>query len=370
MSAMSVPLLDLSRTYAELKEDIDECMREVAASGCYILGDNVSAFEQEAAEFLGVRHAVSVASGTDALHLAMAAARIGPGDEVISTSFTFAATLEAIDYVGAKGVLVDIDADSLNIDASRIESAITPATKAVLPVHLFGRPADMTEIMAIAGRHELVVIEDCAQSMGAQINGKAAGSFGTAGAFSFYATKTLGCFGDGGMVTSSCDEVAGRLRQLRNHGQSRSFEYDMTGFNSRLDEIQAAILRLKLPLLKKNNARRRQIAAHYNEALASTPARTPEAVDDNNHVYGYYTICVPNRDALQASLRDRGIGSAVYYAKPLHRHDCYATLCRYDSLKITERVAGECLSLPIFPEMTDAEVEYVAKTTAELINGS
>lgn len=370
MSRMSVPMLDPRRTYAALKEDIDRCMMEVAASGRYILGNNVAAFEQEVTKFLGVRHAVTVASGTDALHLALVAAGIGPGDEVISTPFTFAATVEAIDYVGAKATLIDIDVETQNIDANHIEAAITPKTKAIMPVHLFGLPADMSRIMAIAEDHQLEVIEDCAQCMGARTNGKATGSIGTAGAFSFYPSKTLGCLGDGGMVTTNSDEIAGRLRQLRNHGQGRNYEHDMVGFNSRLDEIQAAILRIKLPLLEKNNARRRQIAAHYNQALASTSARTPATVDDGSHVYGYYTICTKDRDKLRESLQARGVGSAVYYHIPLHKHDCFAAFSRHGSLEITERVAAECLSLPIFPEMTDAEVEYVAETTAELIRAN
>jgi len=360
-------MLDPRRIYAALKDDIDQRMRDVAASGRYILGENVSAFEQEVTASLNVKHAVSVASGTDALHLALVAAGIGPGDEVISTSFTFAATLEAIDYVGAKATLVDIDAATMNIDADLIEAAITPATKAIIPVHLFGLPADMRRIMPIAEEHGLKVIEDCAQCMGARTDGKATGSIGTAGAFSFYPSKTLGCLGDGGMVTTNSDEIAGRLRQLRNHGQGKSYEHEMVGFNSRLDEIQAAILRIRLPLLEQNNARRRQIAAHYNQALAATSARTPASVDNGDHVYGYYTICTENRDRLRESLEARGIGSAIYYHQPLHRHDCFAAFCRYGPLKVTEKIAGECLSLPIFPEMTDAEVEYVTETTAELV---
>jgi len=364
---MPVPMLDPRRTYAALKDDIDRCMTDVASSGRYVLGENVSAFEQEVAEVLDVKHAVSVASGTDALHLALVAAGIGPGDEVISTSFTFAATIEAIDYVGAKATLVDIDAATMNIDADLIEAAITPATKAIVPVHLFGLPADMRRIMSIAENHGLKVIEDCAQCMGSRTDGKATGSIGIAGAFSFYPSKTLGCLGDGGMVTTNSDEIAGCLRQLRNHGQGKSYEHEMVGFNSRLDEIQAAILRIKLPFLKANNARRRQIAGRYNQALASTSARTPAAVDDGSHVYGYYTICTENRDSLRVSLEAHGIGSAIYYHRPLHRHDCFAAFSSHGSLEITERVANECLSLPIFPEMTDAEVEYVAETTAKLI---
>jgi dTDP-4-amino-4,6-dideoxygalactose transaminase len=364
---MSVPMLDPRRTYLAMKEDIDRRVQDVAASGRYVLGENVSAFEREVTDFLGVKHAVSVASGTDALHLSLVASGIGPGDEVITTPFSFASTVESIAYVGAKAILIDIDDESLNIDPNLIEAAITPDTKAIMPVHLFGLPADMDRIMAIAEGHRLEVIEDCAQSMGARTKGRSTGSIGTAGAFSFYPSKTLGCFGDGGMVTTNSDELAGRLRQLRNHGQGKSYEHEMVGFNSRLDEIQAAILRLKLPLLEQNNARRCQIAAHYNKALASTPARTPAPVDEGSHIYGYYTICVENRDKLRKALEARGIGSAVYYHMPLHRHDCYAAFCRHGSLEITERIARDCISLPIFPEMTDAEVEYVAETTAELI---
>jgi len=360
-------MLDPVGAYQALKPEIDQCIQEVLTSGQYVLGKNVAALERKVAQFVGTSHAVAVASGTDALHLALVATGIGPGDEVITTPFTFAATVEAIHNVGARAVFVDIDPDTFNIDASQIEQAITPLTRAIMPVHLFGLAADMMRIADIAQRHELEIIEDCAQSMGSHIDGKVTGSFGLAGTFSFYPSKTLGCFGDGGMVTTNSGHVAERLRMLRNHGYGESYRHEMVGFNSRLDEIQAAILRVKLPHLEINNARRRAIAAHYNELLAATPAVTPAEPDDGGHVYGYYTIRVPRRDELRASLGEAGVATAVYYPLPLHRQECFAPSCRYGSLPVAEQISEECLSLPIFPEMSDAQCERVAQLVADTI---
>ena len=365
---MQIPLVDLKRAYAALGSEFDDHILQVAKSGAYIMGENVAALESAAAEFLNVNHAVAVGSGTDALHLAMAAVGIGRGDEVITTPFTFAATIEAIHYVGATAVLVDIEEDSMNIDASLIEHAVTPKTRAILPVHLFGKPADMKRIMAIAKLRDLVVIEDCAQCFGASIDGRATGSFGDAGAFSFYPTKTLSCLGDGGMITTNDAETDQRLRELRNHGIDDDGEHVTLGFNSRLDELQAVVLRSKLPLTDAANERRRHIAEHYNSVLAEAGAKTPRASDGAEHVYNNYTICIDDRDRLSERLREAGIATAVYYGKPLHQHAYFRDTCKYSELPIAERIGQQCLSLPIFPEMTDAEVEYVATTTSRLLN--
>ena len=365
---MKVPFLDLGRAYEAFAEEFDASMLTVARSGAYVLGPNVAALEEATAAYLGVDHAVAVASGTDALHLALAGVGIGPGDEVITSPFTFAATVEAIEYVGAQPVLVDIDPDSYNIDPQLIEAAVTPKTRALLPVHMFGLPADMQPIMELADEHGLAVIEDCAQSFGAADNGRQVGSIGSAGAHSFYPTKTMGCLGDGGLISTPDPDVDRRLRELRNHGIGPGGEHVRLGFNSRLDELQAALLRTKLQHIDDNNDRRRQIARHYNEVLSAAGAKTPTEPEGMRHVYGYYTIIVDDRDALRPRLGDAGVATALYYPKPLHKHEHFIGTCRFGDMPVAEKVAGGCLSLPVFPEMTDAEVEYVATTTAALLD--
>lgn len=361
---MKIPFLDLARAYEAHAEEFDACMRDVARSGHYVLGPNVSALEEAAAEYLGVKHALACGSGTDALHLALAGLEIGPGDEVITSPFTFAATVEAIEYVGAQPVLVDVHADSYNIEPPLIADAITDKTRAVLPVHMFGLSADMQPIMDIAEDNGLAVIEDCAQSFGATLDGDRVGSIGSAGAHSFYPTKTMGCLGDGGLVSTNDADVDARMRELRNHGIGAGGEHVRLGFNSRLDEIQAAILRIKLQHIDACNDRRRQIATHYNEVLSAAGAKTPTEFDGARHVYGYYTIIVDDRDALRGKLGEAGVATALYYPKPLHKHMHFSGTCRCGDLPVAERVAGGCLSLPIFPEMTDEEFEFVATTVA------
>ena len=367
MTKMTVPFLDLQRGYDDLGAVLDECIRRAARSGHYVLGPNVQALERAAAAYLDVKHVVTVASGTDALHLAVVAAGISSGDEVITTPFTFAATVEAIEYVGARAVLVDIEADTFNIDPDRIVDAITPKTRGILPVHLFGLPANMDAIMEIAGEHDLAVIEDAAQSLGGKLNGRQSGSIGMAGAFSFYPSKTLGCFGDGGMIACNDSAMYSRLLELRNHGFDRNGEHVRLGFNSRLDEIQAAVLHIKLPRLDAMISRRREIADHYNQVFAETPAELQHNRDGYYHAYGYYTLCVPNRDEVREKLKSSGVTTAIYYVKPVHRHVHYSKTCSYGDLPVAEYTCGHCLSLPIFPEMTDKEVAYVAATTAAAI---
>ncbi|NIV17721.1 MAG: aminotransferase class I/II-fold pyridoxal phosphate-dependent enzyme [Woeseiaceae bacterium] len=364
---MKVPFLDLARAYGVHAEAFDACMQEVARSGAYVLGKNVAGLEEAAADYLGVRHALACGSGTDALHLALAGLGIGPGDEVITSPFTFAATVEAIEYVGAQPVLVDIDADSYNIDPALIDAAITEKTRALLPVHMFGLPADMQSLMSIAKDRGLAVIEDCAQSFGAKLGDDRVGGIGSAGAHSFYPTKTMGCLGDGGLVSTNDADVDRRLRELRNHGIGEGGEHVRLGYNSRLDEIQAAVLRIKIQHIDACNDRRREIAAHYNDALAAG-AKVPTAPDAAHHVYGYYTIIVDDRDALRKRLGEAGVATAIYYPKPLHKHEHFSKTCRFGKMPVAERVAGGCVSLPIFPEMTDEEMEYVATTVAALLD--
>lgn len=365
---MKVPFLDLGRAYSAHADAYDAAIREVARSGAYVLGKNVAALEQAFAAHVGAGHAIAVNSGTDALHLALAGLGIGPGDEVITTPFTFAATVEAIEYVGAKAVLVDIDEATWNIDPGAISAAITERTRALLPVHMFGLPADMIAVMDIANRHDLFVVEDCAQSFGATLAGKPAGSFGHAGAYSFYPTKTMGGLGDGGIISTDDAVVDARIREFRNHGIGAGGEHVRLGFNSRLDEIQAAILRIKLEHIDRMNDRRREIAGHYNRVLSAAGVITPVEPEGARHVFGYYTILVDDRDALRTRLGDAGIATALYYPKPLHRHEYFAASCRFGDLRVAERVVRRCVSLPIFPEMTDEEVGYVAATTAALVS--
>ena len=364
---MKIPFLDLKRGFDANADAFDAAMREVAESGYYILGPHVKALEQAMAVYLDVEHTLACASGTDALHLAVAAAGIGPGDEVITTPFTFAATIESIEYVGATAILADIDPDTFNIDVNRIAEAITPRTRAIMPVHLFGLPADMQSIMDLARAKDLIVIEDAAQSLGGRWHERQTGSIGHFGAFSFYPSKTLGCFGDGGMVACRDSDMYSRLLELRNHGFDTRGEHVRLGYNSRLDEIQAAVIEIKLPQLDGMIERRRAIAQHYNEALSKTSAELQANPDDTYHAYGYYTLCVANRDRVRQTLQDAGVATALYYGKPLHRHEHYAKTCRHHGLTAAEHASGRCLSLPIYPEMSDAEIEYVAETTASAI---
>jgi len=364
---MQVPFLDLARQHAAFQPEIDRRIADVAASGAFILGPEVTALERDIADYLGVAHAVGCNSGTDALHLALAALGVGPGDEVITTPFTFAATVEAIEYVGATPVLVDIEADSYNLNPECVREAITEHSRALIPVHLFGLPADMDTLGRLAGEHGLVVVEDVAQGLGARLGDRMAGSLGDAGALSFYPTKTLGGFGDGGMVVCDAENTAQRLRRLRAHGIGANGEHVMLGYNSRLDEVQATVVRLKLEHLDAMNARRRVIAQRYNQALGAVGAVVPNAPDGAHHVYGYYTLRVPDRDAMRAELGRRGVATALYYGKPLHQHRHFAESCRTHPMPVAEHVAAECLSLPIFPEMRDEEVAYVAETVADLL---
>jgi dTDP-4-amino-4,6-dideoxygalactose transaminase len=358
-----IPALDLTRQYRAIAPEVDAAVAEVLAAGVFINGPNVAALEDEIARYVGTRYAVGLNSGTDALYLALRALDIGPGDEVITTPFSFAATSEVIGIVGATPVFADIDPTTFNLDPAAVEAAIGPRTRAIIPVHLYGRPAPMDAIKALARRHHLAVVEDCAQSIGASIDGRRTGSLGTIGAFSFYPSKNLGAYGDGGMVVTDDRALAERIRRLRAHGAAVKYHHDELGLNSRLDEIQAAILRVKLRYLEAWIEQRRAIAARYTDAFEDLRrlviAEIPPAM---RHVYHQFTIRIPlDRDRLSQALRERGIQTAVYYPVALHLQPVHAALGhRPGAFEHAERAAREVLSLPIFPELRDDEVDAVA----------
>jgi len=356
-----IPMVDLKVQYHNLKAEVDTALLDVLENTHFILGPNVQAFEKEAAENLGIKHALSCASGTDALHLALLAAGIGEGDEVITSTFTFIATAEAIRYVGAIPVFIDIDPKTFNLDPNLIEHAINKKTKAILPVHIFGQPADMDAIMSLASKHNLLVIEDCAQSYGAKIKDQVTGGIGLAGCHSFFPSKNLGCYGDGGMVTTNDDNIAEQIRIYRNHGSNKRYHHDVIGYNSRLDEVQAAILRIKLRNIDQYNQNRYDAAQKYSEALKDV--MIPPFEDKiGNHVYHQYTLLSPKRDKVMEKLQAIDIGCAVYYPIPLHKQNVFINDYKDISLPVSERVASECMSLPIFPEITDQQIELITTT--------
>lgn len=338
---------------------VDEAIARVLDSGWYVLGREVEAFEREFAAYLGVSHAVGVNSGTDALALALKALGIGPGDQVAAPSHTAVATIAAIEMTGAEPLLVDIDPVYYTLAPAALEAAITPRTKAVVVVHLYGQVADMDAILALASRHGLKVVEDCAQATGGLYQGRRLGSLGDAGCFSFYPTKNLGAIGDGGAVVTGSEAVAQSLRSLREYGWRGDRLSHVPGVNSRLDEIQAAILRAKLPHLDADNDRRRAIAARYDAELAdlvAIPAQRPHC----RHVFHLYVVRVADRDAWLSRLRNRGVGASVHYAKAAHQQPAYGSrLAGADNLPETEKVVAEILTLPLYPELSDAEIDHV-----------
>jgi len=363
-----IPICDLQQQYQQLKPQIDAAMQAVCADGKYILGPNVVALEKEIAAYCDCAHAAGVANGTDALHLALRALKIGPGDEVITTPFTFVATTEAIGIVGATPVFVDINPKTFNIDTSKIEAAITPRTKCILPVHLYGQPADMDPIMDIAKRRKLFVVEDCAQAIGATYKGRKVGSFGDAGCISFFPSKNLGCFGDGGMVVANNKEAFERVEMLRRHGGKVKYHHCELGLNSRLDEMQAAIVRIKFQQLEKWNDARRHNAYRYNRLLQATGVETPNEINDVRCVYHQYTIRVNNRDAVSKQLTAAGVGNMVYYPVPLHQQEVHQDLgYKLGAFPHSEKAAAECLSLPMFPELTEAQQDTVVAKLKEAV---
>lgn len=362
---MNIPLVDLRAQYRDIKPEIDEAVLRVVENTSFILGDEVRAFEEAFADYCQARFAVGVASGTAALHLVLRAYGIGPGDEVITSPFTFIATAEAISQAGARPVFVDIDATTYNIDPTRIEPAITPRTKAIMPVHLYGQPADMDPVMEIARRHGLRVIEDAAQAHGAEYREQRAGSIGDAGCFSFYPSKNLGAYGDAGMVVTNDPELAERVRLLRNHGRQEKYIHLMEGYGERLDALQAAILAVKLKHLEAWIERRRAHARVYDQLLAEVGIVIPQVLDAVRHVYHLYVIRIVERERVRVALKERGIATGVHYPLPLHLQPAYAHLGYHrGDFPVAERAAQEVLSLPMYPELTPNHQEYVAQSMA------
>jgi dTDP-4-amino-4,6-dideoxygalactose transaminase len=359
--ALSIPWASPAAQYRAHQTEIQAAIARVLDNGHFVLGEEVEAFERVFAQYCGVAHGAGVASGTDALELAIRALGVGPGDEVITVSHTAVATAAAVLACGATPVLVDIDQASYTLDPSKIEAAITPRTKAIVPVHLYGQAADMDAVLAIAQAHKLRVIEDCAQCTGGRYGARRLGSLGDIACFSFYPTKNLGAIGDGGMVITSDADLAARVRRLRQYGWDEVRKTHEVGRNSRLDPMQAAILAAKLPHLDADNARRAEIAARYNRGLAGLPFVVPAARANATHVYHLYVVRCDGRTSLMAHLRADQIGSAVHYAEPVHVQNGYAEKCVLPKggLPVTDTTVDKILSLPIYPELTDAEVDRV-----------
>lgn len=371
LTSTFLPPADPKANYLAHKEEIDQAIRRVLDSGWYILGQEGTAFEQEFADYLGVSHGVGVGNGTDALEVALRACGVGVGDAVITVSHTVVATVAAIELVGAMPVLVDIDQKTFTLDPNRLEDTISQhqgsRIKAIIPVHLYGHPADMPAIMEIARRHDLYVIEDCAQSHGAAIKGVKTGTWGDLAAFSFYPTKNLGALGDGGAVVTNNAELAQKLRLIREYGWQRRYISEVTGMNTRLDEIQAAVLRVKLQYLDEENTQRRQLGEVYNSCLADTDLILPEVGQDVETVYHQYVVKSDKRDNLRDFLKDNAVGTLIHYPVPVHRQPAYQNRVAIGSggLLETEKTVTEILSLPMHPQMSIIQAQQVA----ELIGG-
>jgi dTDP-4-amino-4,6-dideoxygalactose transaminase len=363
-----IPLVDLKAQYAAIKSEIDAAIQRVLSRTNFILGEEVASFEKEFAAFCQADYCVGVGSGTAALHLALLACGVGPGDEVITTPHTFIATTEAISQAGARPVFVDIGPNGYNLDPTRVEAAITPKTKAILPVHLYGQPADMQSILAIAQQHKLKVIEDAAQAHGAEYRSRRVGTWGDVACFSFYPGKNLGAFGDGGAVVTNDVETADKVRLLRNHGRREKYEHLVEGYGERLDAIQAAILRAKLPHLDKWNQRRRDHAKHYCQLLLGLPIILPSELSDTRPVYHLFVVRTSRRDEIQRHLKTRGIEAGIHYPIPLHLQPAYRRLGhREGDFPHTEQVAREVLSLPMYPELSNEQITQVVKAIVEVL---
>lgn len=355
-----IPILDLKPQYRSLREDIKEAINRVLESTQFIMGPDVRDFESEVAQYLGVKHAIGVNSGTDALFISLRALGIGPGDEVITTPFTFFATAESISHVGAAPRFVDVDEHTFNIVPESIEEKINENTRAIMPVHLFGRPVEMGKILAIAERYDLKVIEDCAQSFGARCEGRQTGTIGDAGAYSFFPSKNLGAYGDGGLIATNDDALADTARMLRDHGTKKKYHNEMVGYNSRLDTMQAAVLRVKLPYIDAWNEGRRRVARLYGELLEGVPGVVVPEVSEE-HVFHQYTIRLTqaDRNEVQSKLKEAGIGTMVYYPVPQDRLPLYKE--RHPANLVSDKLAEQVLSLPIWPELSEATAERVVR---------
>lgn len=361
-----IPQANPRAQYDSHRAEIDQAIARVLDKGRYILGEEAAAFEREFAAYIGVHFGIGVGSGTEALHLALRACGVGPGDEVITVSHTAVATVSAIELCGARPVLVDIDPRSFTVDSNKLDAAITPATRAIIPVHLYGQSADLEPILSIARRHNLRVIEDCAQAHGAKYRARRTGAWGDMACFSFYPTKNLGAIGDGGFVATDDAQLAENARLLREYGWRERYVSDMAGWNTRLDELQAAILRVKLQTLDADNARRRHLATLYDELLTASSVTVPAAMPYGEHIYHLYVVRSARRDDLQAFLKQRGIGTLIHYPVPIHLQPAYrGRLGDAGSLPETERAAREILSLPMFPELNEAQVRQVAQAIRE-----
>jgi dTDP-4-amino-4,6-dideoxygalactose transaminase len=366
MSVDRVPYLDLSAQMRPLRAEIDAALARALDNNTFCLGPDVVAFEKEFAEFCGVKHCIAMNSGTSALHIALMLLNVGPGDEVITTPYTFAATSWAISYVGAKPVYVDIDPVTFNLNPALVEKAITPRTKAILPVHLYGHPFDIEALSAIGKKHNLPIVEDAAQAHAASFKGKRVGGFGASACFSFYPAKNLGAIGEAGALVTNDDAAAIRAKALREHGSKVRYHHDEVGFNYRMEGIQGAVLRVKLKQLDTWTKRRQTIAHRYQGLLKDTPLTLPREYPDYDSAWHLFTVRHARRDELKQYLETNGIGSAIHYPLPLHLQECYKSLgYKLGDFPVSEAAAKTCLSLPVFPELTDAQVDRVAQVVTE-----
>ncbi len=359
---MQIPFVDLQAQYSAIKEEIEEAIQDVLDKCIFVGGEPVEAFEREFAAFCRAEYAIGVANGTDALHLALRALGIGAGDEVITAANSFIASAASIQMVGARPVFVDIDPTTYTLDPELIEAAITPQTRAIMPVHLYGQPANIQPIIELAARKNLFVVEDAAQAHGAEYHGKRIGSIGHVACFSFYPSKNLGAYGDGGAVTTSDPDVLHRLLQLRNHGRSTKYEHGVVGYNSRLDTLQASILRVKLRHLNRWNRQRQEVAQWYKEELAGTGLVTPLVRSHSTHVYHLYVVSTPQRESIQAGLQAAGIATGIHYPLPLHLQPAFSHLgYKAGDMPCAEAAATQILSLPMFPEVSREQTQRVAE---------
>ncbi len=362
-----IPFVNLRREYAELSDEINESVDRVLRSGWFLLGNETKAFEQGFAAYVGARHAVALNSGSDAIYLALRALGVEAGDEVITVSHTFISTVDAIVRNNARPVFIDIDPETYCIDVAQIEAKITDRTKAILPVHLYGHPCDMQAIMDIARRRDLYVVEDACQAHGAEYMNKSVGSLADAACFSFYPTKNLGAYGDGGMIVTDDEALAEKLNLLRNYGQTEKYSYDFVGINSRLDEIQAAVLRVKLKHLDRWNEKRRASAKLYGELLKGTGVTLPVEKKYARHVYHLYVVRCPNRGELQQKLTEQGIQTLIHYPVGVHKQTAYRDICEGLCLPVTERICSEILSLPMRPDLSRDEIETISEATRKCL---
>lgn len=365
---MNIPLVDLVAQYHSIKDEMDQAVLSVMESGWFVLGPNVKAFEEEMAAFLGVKHAVGLASGTDALIIALRAFGIGKGDEVIVPAYSFFATAGAVLSVGAKPVFVDVDSQTYLMNVDQLEKAVTSSSKAIIPVHLYGQPADMDEIMAIAEKNNLNVLEDSAQAIGAKYKGKRIASIGDVGCLSFFPSKNLGAYGDGGMLTTNHDDIAEFARMLRTHGWKNKYFPEMLGYNSRLDAMQAAILRVKLKHIDDWNQLRYQHAQVYSRKLSEFDLRVPVEAPDRTHMYHLYMVAFEERNKVQNHLKDAEIGSAVYYPQPLHLAEpCIDLGYKAGQFPVSEQASTELLALPMYPELSNVQIDRVIEVVKSIV---